>query len=114
MAYQGYGHGLGRAAVEVLHRLVVGAFRPDLTLVLDLPVAEGLARAQGRGHAEDRYERMDIAFHERLRAGFHEIVAHEPERCVLIDARGRSEEHTSEIQSLMRTPYAVFCWKKNK
>src|SRR3546814_19015173 len=52
MAYQGYGHGLGRAAVEVLHRLVVGAFRPDLTLVLDLPVAAGMARAQGRGHAE--------------------------------------------------------------
>src|SRR3546814_3653060 len=109
MAYQGYGHGLGRAAVEVLHRLVVGAFRPDLTLVLDLPVAEGLARAQGRGHAEDRYERMDIAFHERLRAGFHEIVAREPERCVLID---RSEDHTSELQSLMRIPYAVFSLKK--
>src|SRR3546814_19376193 len=78
MAYQGYGHGLGRAAVEVLHRLVVGAFRPDLTLVLDLTVAEGLARAQGRGHAEDRYERSAIALPERLRAGVHQLLAREP------------------------------------
>src|SRR3546814_12105586 len=99
MAYQGYGHGLGRAAVEVLHRLVVGAFRPDLTLVLDLPVAEGLARAQGRGHAEDRYERMDIAFHERLRAGFHAIVARAPERCVLLDARGAEATVAARIRA---------------
>src|SRR3546814_18767193 len=70
MAYPGYGHGLGRAAVEVLHRLVVGAFRPHLTLVLDLAVAEGLARAQGLGHAGVRFERMVTDLPDRLRARF--------------------------------------------
>lgn len=92
MAYQGYGHGLGRAPIETLYALTVGPLKPDLTLVLDLPVAEGLARAEQRngstGEGEDRYERMDIAFHERLRDGFHDIVAREPQRCVLIDALG--------------------------
>jgi dTMP kinase len=101
MAYQGYGHGLGRAPVEALHALVVGSLQPDLTLVLDLPVAEGLARAghrNGRGtQQEDRYEQMDLAFHERLREGFHDIVAREPERCLLIDARGDEDAVAARI-----------------
>ncbi|MGF1594562.1 MAG: dTMP kinase [Kiloniellaceae bacterium] len=92
MAYQGYGHRLGPAAVRAVYDLAVGEFRPDLTLVLDLPVAEGLARARARNggdaQGEDRYERMDSAFHERLREGFHRIVAEEPQRCLLIDAGG--------------------------
>ncbi|MGF1630876.1 MAG: dTMP kinase [Kiloniellaceae bacterium] len=97
MAYQGYGHGLGRPAIEALYDMVVGALRPDLTLVLDLPVAEGLARAKGRAHDEDRYEQMDLAFHERLREGFHDIVAREPERCVLIDAAGDEDAVAARI-----------------
>lgn len=86
MAYQGYGHRLGRAPVLALYRTVVGRFRPDLTLVFDVPVAEGLARASARRGAEDRYERMDRAFHERLRRGFRDIARREPRRCALIDA----------------------------
>ncbi|MFQ6017055.1 MAG: dTMP kinase [Kiloniellaceae bacterium] len=102
MAYQGYGHGLGRAEIERLYALVVGDFAPDLTVILDLPVELGLRRAAGRrsrlrpeafgGRAgEDRYERMDRAFHDRLRAGFREIARREPRRCVLIDAAGEVE-----------------------
>ena len=88
MAYQGYGHELGADAIAALHRLALGALQPDLTLILDLPVAVGLARAGARGGAEDRYERMDVAFHERLRRGFLAIAAAHPERCRLIDATG--------------------------
>lgn len=88
MAYQGYGHRLGRDFVAKLHRLTLGAFRPDLTLIFDLPVADGLARALSRPGAETRYERMDVAFHERLRRGFRAIAKAEPRRCVLVDARG--------------------------
>jgi dTMP kinase len=103
MAYQGYGHGLGRAPVEALYALVVGSLKPDLTLVLDLPVAEGLARAghrNGRGtQQEDRYEQMDLGFHERLREGFHDIVAREPARCLLIDARGDEDAVAARIQA---------------
>jgi len=85
VAYQGYGHTLGAAYVRRLHVLTLGNFAPDLTLILDLPVEVGLARAGRRG-GDDRYERMDTGFHERLRAGFLAIAEAEPERCAVIDA----------------------------
>jgi dTMP kinase len=85
-AYQGYGHELGAKAVARIYALVIGDFAPDLTLILDLPVEEGLARAHARAGDEDRYERMDRGFHERLRQGFLEIAKGAPERCVVIDA----------------------------
>jgi dTMP kinase len=75
-----------REDLEALHRLVAGDFAPDLTLILDLPVAEGLARAQLRSGGETRFERKDRAFHEKLRRGFLEIARREPQRCVVIDA----------------------------
>jgi dTMP kinase len=74
--------------VERLYALVVGDFRPDVTVILDVPVATGLHRAAARRDGEDRYEGMDRAFHERLRDGFHEIARREPDRCLLIDATG--------------------------
>lgn len=86
LAYQGSAGGVPRAALEALHRLVAGDFAPDLTLILDLPVAEGLARAEARRGGETRFERKDRAFHERLRQGFLEIAQREPQRCVVIDA----------------------------
>ncbi|AWJ82845.1 dTMP kinase [Azospirillum sp. TSH58] len=86
MAYQGYGLGLGRELVATLQTAALGDFRPDLTLILDLPVEDGLARAAARRGGEDRYERMDVAFHHRLREGFLDIAAREPERCAVVDA----------------------------
>ncbi len=86
LAYQGYGHRVNREEIRRIHRLVVGDFAPDLTLVLDLPIDKGLARAGGRGGAEDRYERMGDDFHERLRQGFLDIARRDPERCTVIDA----------------------------
>jgi dTMP kinase len=91
IAYQGYGRGVAIAELMAAHRLAVGDFLPDLTLILDLPVAEGLARAARRGAGDagrDRFERLDHAFHERLRAGFRAIAAENSGRCVLIDAAG--------------------------
>jgi dTMP kinase len=91
MAYQGYGHGLGHEAVAALARLTLGDLRPDLTMILDLPVEAGLRRADDRRAGGTRYERMDLSFHERLRQGFLEIARREPERCALIDAGGGIE-----------------------
>lgn len=88
IAYQGYGRGVATAALMEAHRLAVGDFRPDLTVVLDLPVAEGLARAARRETGRDRFERLDPEFHERLRIGFRAIAAADPRRVVLIDAGG--------------------------
>jgi dTMP kinase len=91
IAYQGYGRGLALAELQALHRFALGEFAPDLTLVLDLPVAEGLTRAARRSGNTDRFERLDHAFHERLRQGFHQIAAADPQRCVVIDASGDVE-----------------------
>ena len=91
LAYQGYGRGLPLADLLALHRIALGDFAPDLTLVLDLPAAEGLARAAMRAGNADRFERLDPAFHERLREGFRRITADDPERCVMIDAAGDPE-----------------------
>lgn len=91
MAYQGYGHGLGPGFVRALHRATLGSFKPDLTFVLDIPVAEGLARAGARAGVETRFERFPRDFHERVRKGFRAIAKAEPKRCAFIDARGSAE-----------------------
>jgi dTMP kinase len=85
-AYQGYGGGVPLDDLAQLHRLIAGDLMPDLTFILDVPVAKGLARAAGRSGSETRFERMDPAFHERLRQGFLVIARAAPERCVVIDA----------------------------
>jgi dTMP kinase len=86
LAYQGYGRGLPLPDLAALHCFALGAFAPDLTLILDLPVEIGLARAAGRGAATDRFEGLDTAFHQRLRQGFREIAVQNAARCVLLDA----------------------------
>ena len=95
-AYQGIVQGAGNDVVERLYRLAVGDLRPDLTLVLDLPVATGLARAAERG-GDNRYERMGAAFHERLRTAFLEIAVGEPDRCVVVDADADLEAVAARI-----------------
>lgn len=97
LAYQGYGHRLGRDAIESLYRTTLGTFAPDLTLILDMPVDAGLARAGARNDIETRYERMGRDFHERVRRGFLEIARLEPGRCVVIDATGNVDEVTARI-----------------
>ena len=96
-AYQGAGQGIRPDVVSSLYDLTVGTDGPDLTLILDLPVEIGLKRAAGRGGAEDRYERMGMAFHETLRAGFLAIAKAEPKRCVLLDADAPVERVAERI-----------------
>ena len=86
LAYQGYGRGLVLEDLVRLHRFALGSFAPDLTVILDLPVEIGLARAMARAGGEDRFERLDRAFHERLRHGFLQIALDDAARCMLIDA----------------------------
>ena len=107
LAYQGYGHGLGRPIFEQLYALAVGDFRPDLTIVLDLPVETGLARAAARRGTETRYESLPRAFHEQVRAGFREIAAREPDRCVVIDATQSIDAIAAAIVDAVRTRLAA-------
>jgi dTMP kinase len=96
IAYQGYGKGVPLDDVQALHRITLGDFEADLTVILDVPIELGLARAAARSSA-DRFERLDRAFHERLRQGFREIAAANPVRCALIDASGdpQTVHHTA-------------------
>jgi dTMP kinase len=83
---------------------VLADFNPALTLIFDLPVEQGLIRARARAGAgaEDRYERMGLAFHERLRAGFLDIAVREPARCVILDATRSVEEVAAAIRDALR------------
>lgn len=109
LAYQGYGHGLSPKFIEDLTQLAIGGFAPDLTLVLDLPVEVGLGRAIGRGGAEDRYERMDTAFHERLRQGFLAIAARDSDRCAIIDATEDAEAVHQAVLRAVKSRLLGFC-----
>lgn len=102
MAYQGVAQGLGSKFVNDLRELVVGDDMPALTLVLDLSPETGLARAGRRANGEDRYERMEIEFHQTLRQAFLNIAKNEPERCVVIDAERGEAEVAEAIWAVVR------------
>ena len=104
-AYQGYGRGMALDDIENLHEIALGSFEPDLTFLLDIPVVDGLERSEVRlagevdAHAqhEDRFERMDIAFHEKLRAGFLDIAKRNQLRVNVLDARQKIDVLHQEI-----------------
>ncbi len=90
-AYQGVGRGVDRETIRRIDAVSVGDFKPDLTLVLDLPVDIGLARAKARRGAEDRFEKFGAEFHEKLRTAYRDIALRNGDRCVLLDASGSED-----------------------
>ncbi len=100
-AYQGFGHGIDLETLDALYKTAFGDFKPDLTLIFDLPVEVGLERAGSRQGGEDRYERMGTEFHQRLRDGFLNIAAQEPDRCAVIDATANIETVTQAISKIV-------------
>ncbi len=99
-AYQGIAQGMDRGEIDTLAAMVIDEDMPSLTLILDLPVEVGLARARARG-GEDRYERMGVAFHEALRQAFLDIAVAHPTRCVIIDATHSAEEVSKQIWNVV-------------
>lgn len=98
-AYQGYGQGVPLELIDALLAAVVAETGPDLTLMLDLPVADGLRRAGQRTGPENRYEQMTLDFHERLRAGFLSIARADPQRCAIIDASRTIDAVQADIRA---------------
>ena len=84
-AYQGGGRGLGSERIAVLEQFVQGDLRPDLTLIFDLPVEVGLARAAARGRL-DRFEQEGQGFFQAVRQAYLQRAAAQPERYRIIDA----------------------------
>ncbi|HEV8389997.1 MAG TPA: dTMP kinase [Dongiaceae bacterium] len=104
MAYQGYGMGVDRAYLEELRTRVVRRDDPGLTLIFDLPVEVGLARAV----ASQRYEKMGREFHEKLRAAFREIAAaKDGRRRVVIDAGKSQVEVARQVLDVVAAAYGL-------
>lgn len=83
-AYQGYGRGLDLNMVRTINDAATRGLKPDLVVLLDIPAEKGLARKEARKH--DRFEQEDAAFHQRVREGYLELAASEPQRWLVVDA----------------------------
>lgn len=101
-AYQGGGRGIDGGVIARLEELVQGDFRPDLTLLLDVPVEIGLARASKRG-ALDRFEQEKVAFFERVRNAYLEMAQRSPDRYRVIDASLPLNDVQNQIAAILST-----------
>jgi dTMP kinase len=99
-AYQGGGRGLPLEDIAALEAMVQGTLRPDLTLVLDLPAAQGLERTSARG-SEDRFETESLQFLERVRATYLEHARDNPERYALINAAHDVDAVWQQIRAVL-------------
>ncbi len=105
MAYQGYGSGVDRDVLGTIERLSTGGLLPDLVIVLDVPVEVGLARRDA-GHVDEltRFEdesRHDLAFHQRVREGYHDMAAADPDRWVVLDGSGTLDEVAEKVSRVV-------------
>lgn len=101
LAYQGYGRGLDLAKLRALTEFATGGLVPDLTLLLDLDVADGLARRRDRGEEMNRLDLEALEFHNRVRAGYHDLAAQQPQRWVTIDASGSIDDVQERIREVV-------------
>ncbi len=99
-AYQGYARGIDLGIISTLNEIVVPGIRPFLTFLLDIDVEEGLRRNR-HARKEDRFELETVEFHNRVRKGFLDIAAREPERVKIIDASRPPGEVGMEIRKIM-------------
>ena len=99
-AYQGYGHELNLEMVKSINSTATGGLRPDLTVLLDISIEDGLARK--RGEELDRFEQGGIEYHRKVRDGFLALAAEEPERWLVIDAMLTEDRITELIRERVK------------
>jgi dTMP kinase len=97
LAYQGYGHGNDLEQLRCLLEFATGGLRPDLTLLFDIEVETGLRRRE-KGGDWNRLDAYDLAFHQRVRAGYHRLAAEKPDRWITINA----EQPPELVQAAVR------------
>ena len=100
VAYQGYARGIDLGLINTLNDIVVPDMKPFLTFLLDMDVEEGLRRNR-RAQKEDRFELETVEFHNRVRKGFHQIAAEEPERIKIVDASVSAEEVSRKVIEIL-------------
>lgn len=109
-AYQGSGRGIDTRLIQTLADLVQGELQPDLTLVLDIDPAVGLARVQQRGE-RDRFEAEETAFFTRVRQGYYQQIASQPERFRVIDASQNEQRVAADINNVLDQFHSEFIAK---
>lgn len=100
VAYQGYARGIDLGLINKLNEIVVPDMKPFLTFLLDMDVEEGLRRNR-QAQKEDRFELETVEFHKRVRKGFHQIAAEEPERIKIVDASMSAEEVSRKVLEIL-------------
>ena len=108
-AYQGRLGKVAPAVLNAMERVTIGDLKPDLTIILDVPVEVGMQRAakrRGTG-APDRFEAEDVRFHQELRDAYRQIATAEPQRCVLIDANAETSTVAANIWAALRDRFSA-------
>jgi dTMP kinase len=100
LAYQGYGHQVDLEKLKTIIEFATGGLKPDLTILLDIDVEKGLQR-RARGGEWNRLDAYDLAFHERVRQGYHQLVQEEPERWKIVNAGQPPELVQAAIRELV-------------
>ncbi|CAN7308865.1 dTMP kinase [Bradyrhizobium sp. LjRoot220] len=103
-AYQGRLGQVSPAVLNAMQRVTIGDLKPDMTIILDIPVEVGLKRAAARRGtgAPDRFEAEDVKFHQDLRDAYRQIAAEDPQRCVLIDANADADTVGDRVWKALR------------
>lgn len=105
LAYQGYGRKIDLGLIENLHQIVLGEIKPDLTILLDIDISEGLKRAETRNlqreesEREERFEKEKLEFHQRVRNGYLELAKKNRERIKIIDGKRDREDIQKQVRS---------------
>jgi dTMP kinase len=101
LAYQGYGHGLDLDILKEILRFATGGLQPDLTLLLDVDVEEGLNRRRIGGGEWNRLDAQQLAFHQRVRQGYLKMAAEEPARWRIVNAQQKPPQVQADIRSVL-------------
>jgi len=106
-AYQGVGHNLGIENMRIIKKIIIGEITPNLTFILDIDPVNGIGRTKNRVSNEDRFEKMNLAFHDNLRKAFIQLAKKNPKRFIVIDAELSLEKISEIISSEVQTRFQL-------
>jgi dTMP kinase len=106
-AYQGVGHNLGIENMRIIKKIIIGEITPNLTFILDIDPVNGIGRTKNRVSNEDRFEKMNLTFHNNLRKAFIQFSKKNPKRFIVIDAELSLEKISEIISSEVQTRFQL-------
>ena len=111
LAYQGYGHGLDLSVLRQITAFATDDLKPDLTLLFDLDAEAGLKRRQTGGVEWNRLDAYDLAFHQRVRQGYHALAQADPGRWTTLDATLSKEQLQAEVRRVVTERLEASGWR---